>query len=251
MEVERELMGSLAVTTIQRKEVVAKVFQHFNSLSREDLKRLCKEVDQEGWLYFACKRVQHGSNYLMKAPTMSDVILKDSYKFLGEPIFVDKDTCEMIGQLYLMRYVGVPWWQDRVADHVLKFQCMSAASGRVRRFFGRMRDEKGKLNHETWRAACSNEPQDNTTYATNWALYNLWHDVDNRDGQRPTGLIIEPLHQVHDALNGQFPHELVEWAVPRLRHYFDNTLTIGGVSVKIPYEGAFGRSWGELDAGVI
>lgn len=255
MQVQQELTKSLAVTRNARAEIVTKVFQQFNALPREVLKELCKEVDQDGWLYFASKRIQHGSNYKMSPPTITNVIIKDSHKFLGEPVYVDPSICAIIQQIYLMRYPGVTMWQDRVAQHVLTYQTLTAANGRIRRFFGRIkelgRNNQIVLNHETWRAACSNEPQDNTTYATNWALYNLWHDVENRDSTRPTGLIIEPLHQVHDALNGQFPIDRAEWAVPRLREYFNNTLIIGGVPTVIPFEGAYGRSWGELTAGTI
>ena len=240
-----------AVTQFQKEQAVMEVAQEFNSMSRAQLKELCKEVDQDGWLYFGCKRVQHGSNYKMGPGTMSDQILKDSYKFLGEPIFVPVKVCTMIQRLYLMRYFGVERWQNQVADRVGKFECMTAASGRTRQFFGRKYERNKLLNHDTWKEACSNEPQDNTTYATNWALYNLWYDIDNRDGTRPGGLLIEPLHQVHDALIGQFPIECTEWAVGRIRRYLDNTLLIGQLDVKIPYEGGFGPSWGELKEGVI
>ena len=56
--------------------------------SREALRQAASEVDKSGWLYFASKRVQHGSNYGMGGKTMSDQILKDSYKLFGEPVFV-------------------------------------------------------------------------------------------------------------------------------------------------------------------
>jgi hypothetical protein len=74
-------------------------------------------------------------------------------------------------------------------------------------------------------------------------MLKLWNDPENR---RPDGsLIIEPLHQVHDALCGQWPQSRQDWARAKLRSYFDNTLTIAGLEVRIPFDGAYGLSWGE------
>ena len=64
-------------------------------------------------------------------------------------------------------------------------------------------------------------------------------------------LIIEPLHQVHDALLGQFPKEHTSWAVSKIKSYFDNPIRIAGIELTIPYEGAYGESWGELTEGTI
>lgn len=61
-----------------------------------------------------------------------------------------------------------------------------------------------------------------------------------------SSLIIEPLHQVHDALIGQFPKEHTAWAVDKIRSYFSNTLHIANSEVLIPFEGQYGPSWGEL-----
>jgi len=95
----------------------------------------------------------------------------------------------------------------------------------------------------TWKEYLADEPQENTTYATNLALYNLWNDPDNRNG---SSLRIEPLHQVHDALIGQFRIEDTAFAVAKLHAWFANPLRIANVEITIPFEGAYGPSWGEL-----
>ena len=111
------------------------------------------------------------------------------------------------------------------------------ASGHVRPFLGRLTDQT------TINAAWSHEPQANTTYATNRAMLNLWTDPENR---RPDGtLIIEPLHQVHDELDVQWPQEVREWARAKMKSYFANDLTIAHQQIRIPFEGKFGPSWGE------
>ena len=117
---------------------------------------------------------------------------------------------------------------------------LSSASGQCRLFFGR---RFGPDMHETVKEFLAHEPQSNTTWATNMAMLNLWNDPENR---RPDGsLIIEPLHQVHDALCGQWPIAAREWARAKVRAYFNNALVIAGREVVIPFDGAYGPSWGE------
>jgi hypothetical protein len=104
--------------------------------------------------------------------------------------------------------------------------------------------------------ACAEEPQHNTTYATKLAVNALWEDTENYvwplqgTNQRPT-LRVAPLHTVHDALIGQFLKSDVSFAVTKIRHWFNNPLEIAGQKIVIPFEGAYGESWGNLKAGVI
>jgi DNA polymerase len=213
-----------------------------NGMSREQLKVEGKKVDKDGWLYFACKRVQHGSNYGMGKITMSDVILKDSYKYLGEPTVVPSSTCEQLQRLYYMRYPGVLAWHRWMVQQLKATRSLTSGSGHTHHFFGRSDD------HDTLKSALADEPQQNTTYATNRAILNLWLDPENRSGSR---LIVEPLHQVHDALIGQFPKKRTDWAVEKIRGWFNEPLTIAGQSLVIPFEGNYGDSWGNLNVGTI
>lgn len=230
-----------------------------NQLSRDELKKACKLVDGDGWLYFACKRVQHGTNYGMKEQTMITQIMKDSYKMLGTPIYLQLFDAKKLQQLYLVRYPGLPLWHNSVSQQVGTTGKMTAASGHTRQFFGR---RGTRVDHTLMMEALANEPQDNTTYATNMAMYKLWNDPDNRYGtqegivqlKRPSyiphvpgstqvALKIEPLHQVHDALMGQFHKNNTEWAKAKVRSYFQNYITVGNMSFIIPFEGTYGPSW--------
>jgi hypothetical protein len=75
------------------------------------------------------------------------------------------------------------------------------------------------------------------------ALLKLWEDPINRrsDGS----LIIEPLHQVHDALCGQWHIADRDFAIERLKHYFSEPVTIARRQIHIPFEGNYGPSWEE------
>lgn len=196
-------------------------------------------IGDTAWLYFACKRVQHGTNYGLGPQTMANQILKDGYKYLGKTIIVTQAQCKELQRLYRLRYFGVQAWQNWVKAELYNKQQLSCASGHVRRFFGRADDNK------TFQTALSHEPQANTTYATNKMLENIWHDPDN---QLPDGsLIIQPVHQVHDAVCGQFPIDRVEWATAKLQSYANVPLTIGRTTLTIPTEGIYGDSWGDCD----
>jgi len=226
-------------------KIIALMYRHgvsISRLSREELLIRCREVDEtdpeHGWIYAASKAVQHGTNYQMGAQTVSATILKGSYKNTGRPIYVPVADCKRLQALYNQRYPGVRAWH-RWAENELRVKGrLTAASGCTRRFFGRRND------NVTLRDFLSHEPQANTTYATNLAMHALWNDPENRreDGT----FIIEPLHQVHDAVCGQWPVEVRAWAIKKLYSYFDNTLTIAGIDMVIPFDGEYGASWGEI-----
>ena len=208
------------------------------------------------------KRVQHGGAYLEGGLTISRNILKDSE---GKTYLSPKE-CDKLKYWYLQEmYWGIPKWHDWIARRLKERPVLTAASGQVRQFFGRPEEVLTK--------AVAFEPQANTTYATNLAAWRLWTDVENhvyanqntrirtdRQGGIPatpnlvcgrTNLRIEPLHQVHDALIGQFRVEDTTWAVSKIKSYFANPLNIAGQQITIPFEGNYGQSWGNLKAGTI
>jgi DNA polymerase I-like protein with 3'-5' exonuclease and polymerase domains len=210
------------------------------NMSSEQVLSLCSEFDwnnEHAWLYAASKAGQHGSCYGMGKITMSSNILRQSWKKSGTPIYVEAKECERIKNLFFRRYKGIEKWQHWVKRQVEEEGCLTAASGHTRQFFGRRTD------NATYQTALSHEPQANTTYATALAGQALWSDPRNRTQQGD--LIIEPLHQVHDALVVQFHKDTLEDSKAKINKYFDTTLTIGGVEVKIPFEAEIGHYWGD------
>jgi hypothetical protein len=209
-----------------------------NFKNRDELKEACKSIDSDSWDYFACKRVVHGASYCEGPKTISDSIFTDSEgKF-----YLDQCECRKLrDQCFFARYRGVKTWQDWLSNKIRERPTIIAASGQVRHFFGRREDLLPK--------ACAHEPQAVTTYATDLAMYRLWTDKENRlPGNH---LRVEPLHQIHDALLGQFKKEDTEWATSKIRSWFDNTINIAGQRVVIGFEGFYGESWGNLKEGKI
>lgn len=231
-------------TQAVQNEIMNRLFAYFRDIPREQLKSLCSKVDKDGWLYFGCKRVQHGKNYLLGKDTMSSTIIKDSYKFLGEAIFVSPTDCELLGDLYIHgRYSAAEKWQKWVEKELLTHKRLTGASGHTRKFFGRLR-ERGETCHDTLRQAVADEPQENTTYVTNLAIDNLHRDPENRiEINGKTHLIIHPLHQVHDAACVQWPKSHRQWALPKMATYFNNEVTIADQKIIIRVEGHYGPNW--------
>lgn len=211
-------------------------------LDRAEVKNLLKEVKKEDWDYFACKIGIWGICYLMGPDLLADQILEESE---GKIALSRKE----VGEFHRAVFEGykVKLWHDWMARQLAKKPELTSASGNTRRFFGRPEEILGE--------ALSTEPQNNTTYATNLAVYNLWKDPENRVSDKLVcdskgSLVrvpfrIEPLHQVHDALLGQFKKEDTSWATGKIKQYFNNTLIIAGQPIVIPYEGNCGPSWGE------
>ena len=220
------------------------------------------------WVYDGSKVVQHGTNYGMGIPTMQSNLLKQSFKKSGKPVYMEHAAGSLLQRLYLQRYTGVPIWHRWAESELTSRGELTSASGHTRVFFGR---RFGSALRDTVKEYLADEPQQNTTWATNLAMLKLWNDPDNRIAKvEPYGLytasgtwlpfngwsgdrsrfvldslVIEPLHQVHDALCGQWPTCWRDWARGKVKKYFDNPLVIAGTTLTIPFDGAYGPSWGE------
>lgn len=252
--------------------------QEINRLDIESVKNLHRNVFPivkklvGDWLYMGCKRVYHGTDYMMGIPTMQLNVLKDSFKESGVPVFMEhRDARYLQEGCMLARYTGVRLWHTW-AESILRTKGeLESASGHIRVFFGR---RFGKDVNETLKQFLAHEPQMNTTWATNLAMLRLWNDKANRvvwvdklkflyktgDGAEhywsgpldawlriwPGALLVEPLHQVHDALCVQWPIFLRQWARGKMKEWFNNPLKIAGIDLVIPFDGTFGPSWGNM-----
>jgi len=223
---------------IKIAKVIAGMFlwgADISRLPREELLKRTAMVPKTDPIYFGSKCCQHGSNYGMGKNLLSATIFIQSE---GE-VNISADVAQKLQDYYFLRYPGVKRWRNWVQQQLIVKGYMTSASGHVRHFFGRRND------HGTLKQALSNEPQENTTYVTNLAALNLWNDKDNR---RQDGLLrVEPLHQVHDALVGQFHATDTDYALHSIKRWFNNPLVIAGRTLTIPFEGRYGSSWGTLE----
>lgn len=204
--------------------------------TRDEVKELLKTVKKDSWQYFVSKVGIWGIAYTMGPDLLADEILEESAGLVYLSRAEIKEFHNAVHTAYRLRL-----WHDATARLIAKKPELICDGGHIRRFFGRPREILGDV--------LSHEPQYMTTRATNTAMLNLWSDPENRtkDGR----LRIEPLHQVHDALLGQFKKEDEEWAVGKIRTYFNNSFTVAGQKITIPQDGAYGESWGNLQKGTI
>lgn len=213
--------------------------------SRAEIKELTRSIEKDSWDYFACKIGQHGTCYLMGAQKLSNTIFIQS----EGNVLLSKYECEDLQKLFMIRYAVKRWhrWMESIIRSAGgAHPRLTAASGHTRKFLGRSTELLGEM--------LAHEPQDNTTYATNLAAYKLWTDPENRISTETSAignglshirheLRAEPLHQVHDALIGQFKIEDTAWAVGKIRQWFNNKLIIANQEIIIPFEGSYGTNW--------
>ena len=205
-----------------------------SNLQRSDLKDRTDPIPKTDPLVFGGKCCQHGSNYGMGKVLLSATIFIQS----EGKVNISARDAEKFQDLYFKRYPGVLRWHEKIQHEIKTKGYISSASGHRRRFFGRRND------HATLKAALANEPQENTTYVTNRATLALWNDRDNR---RESGhLRVECLHTVHDALVGQFRDDELAFAANSIDRWFNVDVVVAGIRIKIPSDGAYGKSWGTL-----
>jgi DNA polymerase len=226
---------------IKPASVVCYLYRHGNNSlqgkTRDEIKELLKEVKKEDWDYFACKQGIWGLCYTMGPDRLATVIATQS----EGKYWLTRTQVEAFRNAVHARY-QIRRWHQWMTTQLSKSASLTASNGFKRRFFGRHTEILGQ--------ALAHLPQVYTTYATNKAMHRLWTDEDNRLDKSPAGiqqLRVEPLHQVHDALVGQFKIEDTAWAITRIKSYFNNPITIANQTITIPFEGQYGLNWA-LDA---
>lgn len=225
---------------------------------RAEIKELCKEVKKEDFDYYLCKQGIWMTCYQGGPQRLANLCLVNSEGRINMTLSEVRDFQQAVFTRYRVRM-----WHDWMRRELKKNNMtLTAPNGFKRRFFGREEEVLGQ--------ALAHMPQVITTYATNTAMYRLWNDKDNRlikskstdvcdvqgrtwsrtgkhwldrTGTGATFLRIEPLHQVHDALIGQFAVADTSWAVDRIKSYFANPILIAGQEITIPFEGTYGLNW--------
>lgn len=202
--------------------------------SREQLYEMCKEVKKSDWDYFAYKQCIWGFCYLMGVRKAAEHVFNIS----EGTVTVEEVDMQRAKDMLFRRY-NIPIWhraiQKRLSDQPYPPK-ITSPTGHTRKYFGRPQEILGE--------ALADEPQEVTTYATNRAVYNCWTDTDNRrDRDSFPPLRVEPLHQVHDEAVFQFKIEDVDWATKKIKQWFNNTITIAGIDLIIPFEGSYGLDW--------
>ena len=198
--------------------------------TKNEIKELLKEVKKEDWDYFAFKQCVWGFCYQLGESKASNLVFTASE---GQ-VYIPEDQM-LLAKNALLRVYGIStWWRGMESflkqPYPPKF---TSPSGHIRKFFARSQEILGQ--------ALAHLPQSITTYMTNRATFNCWNDPENR---RPDGTLrLEPMHQVHDEFLTQGRIEDNEWNLMKIKQWFNNPITIHGITLVIPFDGAYGTNW--------
>lgn len=186
-------------------------------------------------IYDTDKAVSHGTNYMMTAPTMHVTIFKKSLAELYVPV----KECEKKRLLYLKRYPGLLRLYEHIPTLINSNGYLDCPSGMRRVFFGR------NDNHRT-RVGLALIPQNNTAWATNRALHNLYYQFYNR---RSGGnqLFVQPMNQVHDEMDFAFFEHELDQVREIHKKATDFSSEIWGLEFKIPFDTNYGDNWGNCN----
>lgn len=217
------------------------VGEHVITWRSEDLKPLLKthkpflKTKEGKRIYDTDKAVSHGTNYMMQAPTMHMTIFKKSQAELYVPV----KECEKKRLLYLKRYPGLSRLYEYIPTIINADGYIDCPSGMRRVFFGR------NDNHRT-RVGLSLIPQNNTAYATNRCLHNLYYNTYNRRAGTNI-LVVQPMNQVHDEADIAFHENEIDKVREIFTRATDFDSEVWGLHFRIPFDANYGPNWGNAD----
>lgn len=206
--------------------------------NREEIRKLIGQYTKEQWSgmwqYFVSKCLIWGYSYTLGPIKGSELVFIESE---GKTNLSQKEIKEVFNTIE-QRYhcTRLHRWMEKEMTSQNYPAKLVAPNGFTRKFFSRNFGSKIECLGE----ALAHMPQILTTATVNRAMYKLWTDPENRrDGK----LIVEPLHSVHDELVTQWKIEDTDFAILKLRTWFDNPWIIRGQKITIPFTGEYGLDW--------
>lgn len=195
-------------------------------------------VKKDMWEYYVSKVGTWGACYTMGAEAIANKVFLESEGKVVLSLSQARDFLNCILVRYKIKQMQ-NWMQSQINKQSYPFK-LEAPNGFIRRFFNRKSAILGE--------ALAHLPQVVTTYATLMAAYRLWTDPENRIYSDPSDLRscrlrIEPLHQVHDELLTQFKITDTEWAIGKIKQWFNNPMNLFGENITIEYDGSYGLNW--------
>lgn len=201
---------------------------------RQALKDLVSSIDKDDWEYFVSKQGIWGTCYTMGPRKLAERVFIESD---GKVNLSERQAKDFQSAIFV-RYRVKLWqnWMQRHLDNQNYPARLVASNGFTRRFYGRKSEILGE--------ALAHLPQVYTTYATLLAANRLFNDPENKlsttFGSR---LRVEPMHFVHDELLVQWKIEDTQWAIDRVKQWFNNPIQIANQTVVIPFDGSYGTAW--------
>lgn len=221
-------------------QAVYQLYQHgaaANGWLHERLIAEAATVPKTDWRYSGFKRAIWAICYGSGDQSLINKIAEESYKDEGKPIYMEAAAVRTFRQCVFDRYPGVPRRMQRINMLLKRDGALDFANGSRRQFLGDPEDSGVQ------REAYAAHPQVITTYCTSLAWRAMWYDADNiaEGSQR----IARPLLLVHDSILWEAPQERRDWVRSKVPQWFGNPITIAGITLAIPWSGAYGDNWAE------
>lgn len=169
---------------------------------------------------FMCKKIGHGTNYKGQPPTIAHQTK------IAVPTIVE------FQRGYFKAFPAHLRWHEYVENEILRKGYLVNLTRRRREFWGRRNDP------ETIRSAVSYDPQGSLADIVNQGGLKIW-----RKG------LVQILMQVHDAWVFQYPEEMEEEIIPKIRKLLEWAVPIRDRQLIIPYGCKTGWNFGEYCCG--
>jgi len=131
-------------------------------------------------------------------------------------------------------YSNIRVWHARVKRELQLTGTLTTPFGFVRQFWGRLNEDK------TLREAVAHEPQSTIGCLLNAGAWNVWDKLDR------TGTGVQVLAQIHDAILGQVPTNLVDKLMPLVVDCMTLPLEINGRTMVVPVDVEVGPNWRDM-----
>ena len=190
-----------------------------------------KTDDRCYFIRYMGKRVNHASAYKMGPGKQQEVVNEEADETGITISFGQSKEAQL---LWKQKYPGMPMWWDRVEQKMNKDRILENCFGRrhvFHEFFG----------DSLFRKAVSWEPSSTSVDYMNLGMLRVFNALD-----RGTGDYIKLLHQNHDSIVVTYPIELRDEVVPQIIDLIEDDIVVNGYKIRVPVEGGYGHSWGEL-----
>lgn len=169
------------------------------------------------------KRIGHGSNYDMQAPTFQMTCLKEMDLVLSE------GEARRMLESYHQAFPGIRKWHERLQDQIRKTKTMTTPMGRERVFYGR-------IGPDLFKELYAYRPQSTVLDVINCLVKHL-------NGKVPL------LAQVHDSTLVMTHERNLTNAIQTIKDQdaWNPVLKLRGGDLRIPIEIKTGRTWGEME----
>ena len=194
------------------------------------------DVDKDHPLRQLCKKIIHGTNYMMGVDTFIDEVgiktIREAQVLLGKQRMPIKEFVAYLLGLYHKAYPRVPKWWDSTKLDIIKWHKITTPDGWTRLFFGDPRKD-----HKILRNAVAHQPQHLSVAGINKAMWHLLHLQLDSNGDYIM------MAQIHDSIVFEAKEEKFDYYMEQTMNIMQSVDTVHGRTMVIPLEAEHGTHW--------